>query len=80
MTDESKPDKENHGEGDREADRRYREGVRETIESGELEKESDKLRELSDADKRESRTAEETAKERAKEEDPGVRRDYTDRS
>ena len=59
-----------------EADRRYRNTLREAVESGRLDEAEDDARRLDDAEERESREAEESAAKRSKEEDPNVRRDY----
>ena len=63
----------NQGEGDRESARRYNEAVRETVESGEVERREDERRGSDDPELRE---AEEEGKERARERDPEVSRDY----
>jgi hypothetical protein len=63
----------NQGEGDRESARRYNEAVRETVESGEVERREQERRE---ADDPALRDAEETGKARARERDPEVPRDY----
>lgn len=60
MTDKSK------GEGNREADAEYREGVRETIESTSEEERARKARELSQDELESARDAEEKGKSRAR--------------
>jgi hypothetical protein len=54
------------GEGNREADRRYRKGVRETVEETSEEERSRKARDLDRDDLDEARQAEEKGKSRAK--------------
>ncbi len=66
-------DKDVQGEGNRDADRHYREHTREFVESGRVDEAAKKAREeSSDEDAR----AEEQGRRRAKEEDPEVHRDY----
>lgn len=69
----SKDDKKQGGEGDREADRHYRERTRKFVESGKVEEAAEKAGEQ---DPEEAREAEEKGRARAKEEDPEVHRDY----
>lgn len=66
-------DDKQQGEGDREADRHYRDKTREFVESGRVEKAA---REAGKQDPEEARKAEEAGRKRAKEEDPEVHRDY----
>lgn len=54
-----------HGEGNKVADRRYRKGVRDTVEENSAEEMADKARNLSDEELREARQAERDARERA---------------
>lgn len=54
------------GEGDREADRNYREGVRETVKKTTAEERSKKARDISPKDLQEARQAEKEGKSRAK--------------
>ncbi len=61
------------GEGDREADRHYRERTREFVESGRVEEAAKKAREQDSA---EAEEAERKGRRRAKELDPEVHRDY----
>ncbi len=61
------------GEGDREADRHYRERTREFVESGRVEEAAKKAREQ---DSTEAEEAERKGRRRAKELDPEVHRDY----
>lgn len=63
----------NQGEGDRESARRYNEAVRETTKSGKVERREGERRASDDPELRE---AEEKGKERARERDPAVSRDY----
>lgn len=63
----------NQGEGDRESARRYNKAVRETTKSGEVERRETERR---NSDGPELREAEEKGKERARELDPEVHRDY----
>jgi hypothetical protein len=61
------------GEGDKEADRHYREHTREFVESGKVDEAAERAR---DQDPEEARKAEEAGRRRAKEMDPDVHRDY----
>ena len=61
------------GEGDREADRHYRESTRDFVESGKVDEATEKAREQ---DPEEAREAEKAGRERAREEDPELHRDY----
>ncbi|HEX7038169.1 MAG TPA: hypothetical protein VF210_20565 [Pseudomonadales bacterium] len=61
------------GEGDREADRNYRERTKKFVESGRVDEAAERAREQ---DPDEGRRAEEAGRKRAKEMDPEVRRDY----
>jgi hypothetical protein len=56
----------NGGEGNREADRRYRKGVKETVENTSEEERSKKARNVSREDLGEARQAEEKGKSRAR--------------
>jgi hypothetical protein len=61
------------GEGDREADRHYRERTEEFVKSGKVE---EAAKRAGDQDPEEARRAEEEGRKRAKEDDPEVHRDY----
>ena len=61
------------GEGDREADRHYREKTRKFVDSGKVDEAAEKARKQ---DPEEGRKAEEAGRERAREEDPEVHRNY----
>lgn len=61
------------GEGDHEADRRYRENAQEFVKQGRVEESAD---EASKQGKAESESAEKAGKSRAKELDPEVHREY----
>src|SRR6056297_2124898 len=65
---------ENQGEGAREADRHYRERTRKFVESGRVDEAAAKAGEQ---DPEEAKQAEERGKQRAKEVDPEVHRDYS---
>jgi hypothetical protein len=52
----------NQGEGNREADRRYRSGVRETVRETTEKERADRARNLTGAEQEEARRAEEEAK------------------
>ena len=52
----------NQGEGNREADRRYRRGVRETVEETTPEERAQRARDLTPEEQDEARAAEEAAK------------------
>ena len=69
----AKDDSDKPGEGNREADRHYRERTREFVESGRVDEAAEKAREQ---DPKEGAEAEERGRERAKEVDPEVHRDY----
>lgn len=56
----------NQGEGNREADRNYREDKQEFIESGGVDKNKHKHENMTDAEKAEAERAHEEAKDRAK--------------
>lgn len=62
------------GEGDIESARRYNEKTREYVKSGKVE---EAARKAGKGDPKEMEKAEEAGKERAKEFDPSVERDYT---
>jgi hypothetical protein len=64
---------ENQGEGDRESAKKYNEATRDFVESGKLE---DKEGEATGQDATEAEVTERIGRERAKEEDPEVKRDY----
>lgn len=64
----------NEGEGNKTADRNYREATRKFVESERGREEIDKAGEVSADEEREIRSAEEKAKQRAKEHDPRERR------
>ncbi|MFW6093209.1 MAG: hypothetical protein ACODAC_04490 [Pseudomonadota bacterium] len=66
-------DKRKQGEGDREADRHYRERTREFVESGKVD---EAAREAEEQDPEEAADAEARGRKRAKEVDPEVHRDY----
>jgi len=69
MTDEHRQ----KGEGDREADRHYREKTRDFVESGKVDEAAEKAR---GQDPEEAKRAEEAGRKRAKEVDPEVHREY----
>lgn len=56
----------NQGEGNREADRRYRKGVRKTVEETTEEQRANEARELSDDERAAAREAERIGKEKAR--------------
>jgi hypothetical protein len=62
------------GEGDYEAARRHRKGVSEFIENNDVEKIAERAAPESTAEAEELEAAEEAGKERAKGEDPALRR------
>lgn len=59
-------DAQNQGEGNREADRRYREGVQETVRNTTEEEREDQARELTGEEQEQARAAEQAAKKRRK--------------
>jgi len=65
------------GEGDWESARRYDEATKAFVESGKVKEHADTTAKISPEEKCELEEAEKAAKERAKEEDPAVRRDYS---
>jgi hypothetical protein len=65
------------GEGDRESARRYDDATKAFVESGKIKEHADTTATISSEEKRELGEAEKAGKERAKEEDPAVRRDYS---
>jgi hypothetical protein len=64
----------NQGEGDRESAERYNRETQEFVESGKVD---EAAKRAGDADPKELEEAEKAGKERAKELDPAVDRDYT---
>ena len=64
---------ENQGEGDRESAQKYNEATRDFVQSGKLE---EKEGEAAGQDPTEAAVTERMGRERAKEEDPEVKRDY----
>ena len=71
------PTSRNEGEGNRTADRNYREATREFVESERGKEEIKKAGEVSPGKEKEIRAAEEEAKARAKEHDPTEVRNKT---
>lgn len=70
--DKTQASKDPRGEGDRESDRRYREDSRTFVEEGKVDEAAEKARNMSEEESRESLTAEEIGKSRAREEDPEI--------
>ena len=68
-----RPGDEIQGEGDRESARRYDEATREFVESGKVEEAAENAK---GQDPTEARNAERAGRERAREKDPAVHRDY----
>lgn len=64
----------NQGEGDRESAKRYNEDTQEFVESGKVDEAAKKA---GQGDKKEMERAEQAGKDRAKELDPAVDRDYS---
>ena len=56
----------NQGEGNREADRRYREGVRKTIDRTTAEERAEQAREISPEEQKEAERAEREGKDHAR--------------
>lgn len=71
-TDKTGTDDSQRGEGDRESDRRYRKDARKFVEDGKVADAAEDARNMTDDEKRESLTAEEIGKSRARDEDPEV--------
>lgn len=69
----SNDNRKQQGEGDREADRHYRDKTREFVESGRVD---EAAKEAGKQNPEEARKAEEAGRQRAKEEDPEVHREY----
>lgn len=67
------PKRKVQGEGDKEADRRYRESQSEFVQSEEGRRKIEQAGELSPEEARRLREVEERTKSRAKEEDPAVK-------
>lgn len=65
------------GEGDRESARRYDDATKAFVESGKVKKQAETTAKISPEEERELEEAEKAGKERAQEEDPAVRRDYS---
>ena len=61
----------NEGEGSRSADRRYREGVKETVKRGHVEDDAERARRDVEANPEEFRRAEDEGRERSRGEAPG---------
>jgi hypothetical protein len=61
------------GEGDKESAREYNEATRDFVESGKVE---DSAKRAGDQSSAEAQRAEQAGRERAKEKDPAVQRDY----
>ena len=68
-----RPGSKNQGEGDRESAERYNEATREFVESGKVEEASERA---AGQDPREAESSERACRDRAKEEDPAVQREY----
>ena len=63
----------NQGEGDRESAGRYNEATREFVESGKVKQ---ALERVGEQEPQEAESSERAGRERAKEEDPAIHRDY----
>lgn len=74
--DKRQEDESEKGEGNREADRHYRDRTREFVESGRADEAAEKARNQDPEAVREAEEAEEQGRRRAKEMDPEVHRDY----
>jgi len=72
-TESDKPGTDVQGEGDKEAARHYDEKTREFVESGKVGEAAEKAAEQDPA---EAESAEQAGRERSKEQDPAVHRDY----
>jgi hypothetical protein len=68
-----RPDSKTLGEGDRESAGRYNEATREFVESGKVKQ---ALERVGEQDPQEAESSERAGRERAKEEDPAIHRDY----
>jgi hypothetical protein len=67
-------DNKNQGEGDRESARRYNRNTQDFVESGKVD---DAARRAGEGNREEGEQAEKVGRERAKEFDPAVERDYS---
>lgn len=76
--DEGKDKDRLQGEGDREAARHYRKDTEDYLESHDVESDAQHAEPESRATKEALRKAEEEGRKHAREEDPAVRRDYSD--
>lgn len=73
MSEHTKEGSKMQGEGDKEAAREYNRATQEFVESGRVEEAAEQAR---DQDPGEAESAEQAGRERAKEKDPAVHRDY----
>ena len=64
--DDDNAEKKVHGEGNPEADQRYREGVREFVEDGRVEEAANDAANMTDEERRAAREAEENARKKAR--------------
>lgn len=67
----------NQGEGNREAAEQYNEQQRRFVRKGGVEKAAEETRNMSEAERREAEDAERAGKDKAREKDPNVVRDYS---
>lgn len=74
----SAQDRKRPGEGDREADRRYRERTEKFVESGKVEEKAGDAEPGSSEEAEALKKAEDEGRARAKEKDPAVTRDYSE--
>lgn len=70
-------DREKPGEGNREADRRYRERTKDFVESEDVEERARAAEPDSEEEAERLKQAEDEGEARAKEKDPSVERDYS---
>ena len=71
MTDPDRTDQPNEGEGNKSADRRYRQGVRETVRKAHVEEDAERAERDVEANPEEYRRAEEQGRQRSRGEAPG---------
>jgi len=70
-------DKPIKGEGDPEAARNYNESTQEFVESGQVQKQEQTTKNVSEEEREALKNAEQVGEEKAKEHDPNIDRDYS---
>ena len=77
VPDETREQTAQHYDDLQKAGREYEEATEDLVRSGEVENKAGERRDVSEAKRKELENAEAVGKERAKEKDPGVVRDYS---